>query len=296
MKKIVKLLTLSVMVVSLFAFASCEKLIDDASETADSAEDFSEDQEAMSDLVTLIQDIASTDPYMLKKSNSILPEGSITHMDSSFTDGNGIELYIRLEAPTICSDGLYRSCMLHITANKPFSEVGCLIDVEGSIWVGESAVIGNGFGFAFNKINNKFLTLERTAANTLEVRYEIEFFYTVLDFANEIFAGDSYTNTATFVMTQTEGLQTPGTDGDKFVVSGSSTGENHNETPYTTTITKDLVYVVDKTCSKTFIEGAMTLKNSGSTSDLKIDFGSGACDNDVEITLPGGIKKTYTVN
>ncbi|MHB1278022.1 MAG: hypothetical protein ACYC1Q_06455 [Bacteroidia bacterium] len=294
MKKIVKLLALPIMVASLFALSSCEKLVDDASETAESAEDFSEDQEAISDFITVIQDVASTDPYMLKKSNSILPEGSVTYIDSSFTDGNGIELSISINEPALCSDGLYRSGYLEISANKPFSEVGCILEVQGTFWAGITANLSlDDFGF---DLNGKHLTIERIDANKLEVDYEMQFYYTVKDFANRIFVGEHYTGTGHFVLTQTEGLQTPGTDGDKFVVSGSSTGENHNETPYTTTITKDMVYVVDKTCSKTFIEGAMTLKNSGSTSDLKIDFGSGACDNDVEITLPGGIKKTYTVN
>lgn len=291
MKKIVKLLALPIMVASLFALSSCEKLIDDASETADSAEDFSEDQEAISDLITLIQDVASTDPYMLKKSNSILPEGSVTYTDSSFTDGDGIELFIELPNATLGSDGIFRRGVLGITANKPFSEVGCILDIQGSLWIGKILdQYEDSYGFTMSAF-----TIERIAENKLEINYEIVIYYHVSDIVNNVFLGDNYPGTGNFVMTQTEGLQTPGTDGDKFVVSGNTTGQNHNGTSYTTTITKDLVYMVDKTCSKTFIEGGMTLKNNGSSSDLKLDFGAGACDNDVEITLPGGIKKTYSV-
>lgn len=295
MKKLVLFAAMPIMAFSLLTFTSCEKLVEDASETADSAEDFSEDQEAMSELVTLVQDVASTDPYMLKKSNSILPPGSVTYIDSSFTDGDGMEVLVVLADPTSGTDGTYRQGYLTITANKPFSEVGCIIEVIGTLGASNTANMLAGYGFSIDPSRNSF-KIERTAENKLTVKYSLDLYYVITSWEDNIFIGDHYMCTGNFVLTQTEGLQTPGTDGDKFALSGSSTGENHNQTPYTTTISKDLVYVVDKTCSKTFTEGEMTLKNDGSSSDLKLDFGTGACDNDVVITLPGGIKKTYTVN
>jgi len=83
---------------------------------------------------------------------------------------------------------------------------------------------------------------------------------------------------------------------DEITVTGSASDcVNKRGTVYSVDITEALVRVLKPGCSNIFTQGKMELKNSGSSFTVKADFGDGTCDNQVEVTLPGNVKKTITV-
>ncbi|MDX5320889.1 MAG: hypothetical protein LPK45_07265 [Bacteroidota bacterium] len=293
MKKNVTVWAFAALLAGVVGFSSCEKALKDASETADSAEDFANDQTAIAGMMDLVQDVSETQGFMGKNGNAILPEGvSINYIDTTYTDLDGIEIEIDLGQGVECADGWKRSGKFKIYSNeKKYSEIGA------KVWIGKdnssismtksSNFVDSSYTLTFGSADH--LTLERVETEKLSATYQF-----VLNFK----AGSnsfSYTPTGTYSVLRTEGGNTPGIQDDVYEISGSSTGENHNGTNYTMSITSPLVRKVDETCSKTFIKGGVELKNEGSSTSLKVDFGDGSCDNDIQITLPGGIKKTYTV-
>lgn len=295
MKKIVKLLTLPVMVVSLFAFASCEKLIDDASETSESGEDYAHDQTAISALVDMVQDLGETQGFMMKNGNSIIPASvPINYIDTIYTDGDGIEIEVDFPSPgVLCNDGWTRQGKVSVRTNeKRYSETGANIVLK--IPSGTLSMTKEGETFSFTMMSTDHITVSRTGTNAFKVDYIFELEASYPDGQGGTVTASSNPN-GSFTATQTAGADVPGTADDEFVIQGTTNGTNHNGTNYTVTITEDLVRKVDPACSKTFIKGKLELKNEGSSTSLKLEFGDGTCDNDIVIVLPGNIKQTYTV-
>lgn len=294
MKLRMNLWAMAALTAGALTFSSCEKILEDATETADSAEDFAQDQTAISSMMDLAQDIAETQGFLAKNGNSILPEGvNIEYVDTVFTDNDGIEIILDLSNGVLCNDGWWRRGKFKLTSNeKKFSEVGAKVSL--SLPSGQASMWRDGSSDSITTLtmmSTETIDVTRTAANTFKVDYT--FTFSIGDDQNNIYL--QYPASGNYTIEQTAGMNVPGAKDDEFMLSGSSTGENHNGTGYTMTITESLIRKVDESCSKTFIKGKMELKNDGSSTGLKLDFGDGKCDNDVEITLPGGIKKSYTV-
>ncbi|MBI1222297.1 MAG: hypothetical protein GC180_06800 [Bacteroidetes bacterium] len=296
MKKIVNAGIILAIGIAMLATTSCEKVLQDATQTSESAQDFSTDQTAISGMTDLLQDIGETQGFLGKNGNTILPDGvKITYKDTIFTDGDGIEITIDLDTGVVCGDGWKRGGSFTVYSNeKKFNEIG------SAVWIGkdhsqinlkrkkdkdwDEAVCELVFG------DMDSLYIQRTASDKFSVSYNFTL-KSQLDGKTQY----SYVPTGKYEITQTDGVKTAGTKDDVYSLSGSSAGENHSGKKYTVSITKDLVSKVDPTCSKTCISGVVELKNDGSTTSLSVDFGDGKCDNDIVITLPGGIKKNYTV-
>ncbi len=304
MKKLVKLV-LPVSVLAVVTFSSCEKVLDDATETTDSAEDMASEQVAISALSDMAIDIVSTEGFMQKNGGSILPSGSwIDYVDSSFSDGDGIQIIVNLGEIDLSADEEVnisdfvtgkdkkkRKGKLTIKANHPYSHPNCKITVNftGKVYVSIAeekwVYISEGPGaYAF--------TLTRENSNTWKLDYSLRIY-------QHDHSGDDWLHVdgvavGSFTIVNTDG-GSAGVLDDQFEITGSSTGKNRKGKNYTVTITDKLLRKADPECSNTFVSGAITLKNDGSKTDIKMDFGDGTCDNDVVVTLPGNIKKTITI-
>lgn len=292
MKKLMNLLAVPMLALSVIAMTSCEKIVDDATETADSGEDFAEDQTAISGMFDVAQDVAETQGFMMKNGNSILPENvTIDYKDTVYTDGDGIEIELDLGQGTVCNDGWTRSGKYVILTNeKRFSEVGAKVWLKIPSGVASMYKDGTEDVFTITMMSADKILVERTATDQFNIEYTFGLSYEKagVEVVN-YFASGNYT------VTQTAGASVPGAADDEFVLTGTAGGANHNGTEYTMTITEDMVRKVDKTCSETFIKGKMEIRNEGSKTALKLEFGDGTCDNDVTIILPGGIQQKYTV-
>lgn len=272
---------------------SCKKIVDDATETVDSAQDFAQDQTAISSVFDLVQDIAGTQSFMAKKGNTIIPSSVlIDYLDTTLLDGNGIDIWVDFGDGVECNDGWTRSGLYRITSNKKrFSEVGSEINLstyesvrvyrEGSEEEVYKLYIVPSYGYS--------LKVTRTAEDVLVIDYSVGFQFGIGS------SSDWATFSGKYTVTQTEGSNTPGTLGDVYKTEGACSAVSHKKKPYTVTISEGLVRRVDDACSKTFTKGSMELKNDGAKTSLKLNFGDGTCDNQVEITTPGGVKRTYTV-
>jgi len=294
MKKLINLGTIAVLALS-FSLVSCEKALNDASETADSGQDFSEDMVSITNSMDMVQDIGLNQSFMQKNGNSIFPESVFIYTDTSFTDGNGIEISLDFGTGTLCGDGWTRRGTLTFTANKPFSEVGSKIEIFNDIDNGGAMYAKKGtqaLRMLIDKNLGHYFTLERTSAT--EIKFMGDFSYDSGTFEDLTKINHGFTGT--YTLNQTAGMSTSSdkTD-DIWDLSGTANMVNRNDTPYEVKITEKLERKSDETCSKTFTKGKLELQNEGVSSKLKLDFGDGTCDNEIEITLPGGIKTKYKV-
>jgi hypothetical protein len=285
MKK--NLIYLLLVPVSFLLLAGCEKTIDDLKETTVSAEDVAISETAISSAFDVIDDVSSTDGRMQKNASSILPEGVIIlFTDSSYDDGNGVSLSIDFGTdPILCRDGKTRSGKILVTASKPYTEVGCVIEARFN----EENAYHVGTGSELLKVLG---TITATRTGTESVNIVV---------ANGKISGekDAVEFFSDRTLTRTSGNDIPGSYGDIYEISGTGGGKNRNGEAFETNITKTLVKKIEDGCANTFVEGVIELKNAGSGRILKIDFdpnNDAACDKLVRITLPGGIKKDLEIN
>jgi len=290
MKNFIKIWALPALAASVLAFSSCEKALNDATETTDSGQDFAEDMESINSTMDMVQDIGLNQGFMQKNGNPIIPSSVWIYTDTLFSDGDGIEITADFGNRTLCGDGWSRTGAITFKANKPYSEIGSKLEISTPRLVAQQS--SKFLGFRIDPIGrgDKF-SIERKSATQID--FVGNFSYeaggdTNLQSDRQVFNGN-------FSLTQIEGQVTSDTKDDKWELTGSCNMKNHAGKPYDVRITEQLVRNSDPDCSKTFISGKLELQNEGSKSVLKLDFGTGTCDNDVVITLPGGIKKTYTL-
>lgn len=280
----------------LLTFSACEKLINDIKETTTSAEDAVISESALASAFEVIEDIASTDNRLKKNGNPLLPDGAqLIFTDSSFTDGTPVRFYVDFgpmdlndtinAKGLLCADGKYRAGRIEVEVNKPYTEIGCVINAvfptSNSYFIGD--------GWQMNRVTGT-LTATRTAVDEIN-----------LVIANAIV--ESKQGSLSFNSEKTirhiKGQDIPGVIGDEFEISGKGNGKNRNGEDYITTITLPLIKRVEDGCANTFIIGRMELENLSSKRILKIDydpFNNGVCDKIVRITLPGGVEKDIEVN
>lgn len=286
-------MALPVVVVLLFSFASCEKALDDISETSTSAEDIAAAETAISSAFDVMDDVSSTDGRVLKNGSSLLPNGAqVVFTDSSFTDGNGVAFYIDFgpyneNAPVnglLCPDGKFRAGRVEISVSSPYSQIGCVATANFP----NSNAYYVGTGSIMNKVLGT-MTATRSASETVKLE---------IVNAQVITPEGTVTLSSSKEITRTVGSGDIGTLGDEFEITGNGSGINRDNEPFTIEITKTLVKRVEDGCANTFIIGKIELKNDGASSAMMIDFdpdNNGACDNKAEITLPGGIKKEIQI-
>ena len=304
-----KTLTLGLCLVfgsSLLFMNSCKKLVDDASETTQSAEDATSDMVAINSLGDMLQDLVNSDPNLQQKNGvPVIPREYYSYKDddSVFTDGDGVliifslskENYTDLDADEpagfLGNDGVTRWGSGSISINKPYNEIGAIASMELNSFTikkdGQIFIIDDGNARA--NIGRKEMRIERVSANTINIDYNFSFRKRYSTNKRKKTYG-----TGSFVLTIDDDGGTPEVSDDKVTLTGSSDNANSKNTRYAITITEGLKRDLGQTCTKTFTEGKMEIKNVGSKFTIKVDFGDGTCDNLVSVDV-NGVKKTITV-
>ena len=278
---------------TMLLFTACEKALDNITETTTSAEDLVAAESAMASAFDVVDDIASTDGRVLKGGSTLLPAGAkVVFSDSVFYDGDGVDFTIDFgpynpNAPVnglLCADGKFRAGTVQINVNKPYSELSSV--VTATFPTVHPYYVGTGATSTMTKVLGS-LVATRTGAETA-----------TLEVNNASITNLEGTSTFTSIKNfkRTAGNGDAGCYGDMYEVTGNGSGTNHNGEEYEMEITETLVKKIQDGCANTFVSGVIALKNKGASGVLTIDFDpakEAACDSQVEVTLPGGVKKTF---
>lgn len=278
MKKIKIVVFAAIVSTGLVFFEAC-KVVSENSENITSASDFATAETEFGGAFDITDDINQSDGKIKKGSSTVLPGGAVfTWIDSSYTDGNGIEYMLDFgplgaTAPRglLCGDGKYRAGKLRVSVSKPYLQVGTEVKVTASAANnGDSYFSGDGANMY--EIEG-VLTVTRTGAEEVTV-----------DVTGGTIKSDddkSASFKGTRYIKRTAGSGTPGIWGDEYEVTGSGSGTNTQGDDYTWEITTPLVKRFQVGCAKTFVIGVIEIKNVGNSTSLIVDFdpfNNGACD------------------
>lgn len=288
-----KLSALSLVLASAFALSSCEKVLDDITETATSAEDVAAATTAVISAFDIVDDVAATDERSLKNGSSLIPDGvNVVFEDTSFDDGDGVYFFVDFGAynegddtkGVLCPDGKYRAGRIEVRINKPYTEIGS----EATVTFPSSSPYYSGDGKVMNKVQGEF-GVKREATEELSVS---------IDNAEVTTPEGDVSMSYSLNVKRTKGEGEVGTYGDEFELTGNGSGINRDGKPFTIQVKESLVKKVEDGCSGTFIAGVLELKNQGAVGPMTIDFdhlNNLACDALAEVTLPGGIKQVIEI-
>lgn len=278
----------------ILTLSACEKALSDVTETTVSGEDAVVAESAIASAFDVVDDIASTDGRMQKNGTTLLPDGvKVVFVDSLFTDNDGVEFYVDFGAydasktinGVLCADGKFRAGKFTVTANKPYTELGCIIEAKfedgaDAYYIGDGKtmikVLAN---LKATRTGQETATLDITGCKVFTPEGTVEF-------------------QSNKQIKRIKGNDQPGSLGDEYEVTGGGSGKNRNGEDFTVNITKTLLQRIEDGCARTFIVGIIELTNTSSNKTMSVDFdpkGDGACDRLIRITLPGGIKKDITI-
>lgn len=278
MKKSHILLLTAVLLAGAVKMESC-KAVKENADNITSASDFASAETEFGGAFDITDDINQSDGKIKKGSSTVLPGGAVfTWIDSSYTDGDGIEYTLDFgdlgsSAPhgLLCGDGKYRAGKLRVTVSQPYLQIGTEVVVTAS-----ESLNGNKY-FSGDGVNmfeiEGVLSVTRTAAEEVTVNVT----------GGKISDGNG--KNASFhgirYIKRTAGGGTPGIWGDIYEVTGNGGGTNSDGDDYTWTITEALVKKMQIGCAKTFVKGVIEVKNVNSSSSLIVDFdpyNNEACD------------------
>lgn len=279
-----KLIISSLFLASLsFTFYSCKKeKKNESAETITSAEDNSTAESEFTSVFDVADDFASNDAKT-RAGNTILPNGAIVNFtDSSWSDGDGVECTIDFGPPKstvplglLCNDGRYRSGILHISSTARYGVVGSVFTVSAT----SADEYRGGDGTNMTKLTGE-MKLTRTGTNSVNVKV-----------SNATASNSKGTVTWESDRTITKTVD-PGAGllGDEFDIIGSAFGTNRNGENFTITIDQALHKKIEAGCARTFISGKVTLTNTTSNKNIKVDYdpyNNGACDLVAKATFEG---------
>ncbi|HQQ98961.1 MAG TPA: hypothetical protein PLX35_16935 [Cyclobacteriaceae bacterium] len=161
-----------------------------------------------------------------------------------------------------------------------------VVEYKGRRFLPGSKIVTTFVGYSINGIA---LEGTRTLTNT-SASETAPVSFTIAEDGMKLTYPDGTTVTRTATRTRTWN-RTANPLEDSWTVTGSATGTNRKGKTYTMTITKDLVY--KRSCAitnKVFIPVQGTKELVVDTKKVTIDYGSGACDNTVTITINGKSK------
>lgn len=273
---------------------SCQSAKESA-ENITSAKDFAAAETEFAGVFDITDDINQSDGKIKKGSSGVLPSGAVfTWVDSSFTDGDGIEYTLDFgplgsTAPKglLCGDGKFRAGLLRISVSKRYLEIGTVVTVLASASQNGDKYY-SGDGTHMYGIEGE-LIITRTGAESLSAETKNGRLYYPDGSSNASFEGIRY-------IRRISGGGTPGIWGDVYEVTGNGKGKNIQGEDYTWNITEPLIKKMEPGCAKTFVIGVIEIKNLNNSSSLILDFDpydNGACDRVAVAKL--GKKEFYFV-
>jgi hypothetical protein len=224
------------------------------------------------------------DAHTGKTGEFLLPGNvAVVFSDSSFTDGNGVICsidYGNLENGSskkgiLCSDGRYRAGKINLYMNKRWSQLPCTVDI--SISNSDNYFSGNGTDMYH------ISGVKRIVRNS-----EDTYVHTVTNAKIARPSGTISWNSER-VATRVLDAGLPGIAGDKFEISGTSSGTNSMGEMFSVETISPLEKIVQVGCSATFVSGELQITNPDGK-ELTVDydpFGNKACDKSVKIKSNG---------
>ena len=230
----------------------------------------------------IVQDVVSSSDFFLKKYESLLPNGVVfIPIDSSYTDGDGVELLLDFgelgEMPhgLLCKDEKYRAGLIKFSLNRPYNETDAVLTIdyptENPFYSGDGSIM--------SKFNGK-LKLSRISDD------EVKLSCSNLNITRE----DVIHNVVSNLSIRSIKDIGIGLVNDELSYSGEitvSTDNSHIDFETTEPLLK--FYTLD--CAKHIVKGKLDVKSSA-TKELitEVDFDpymDSACDNEVSITSGG---------
>lgn len=284
MKHLRKLFFIGTAATLALGFHACDR-IKETKETISSAEDFANSETEFAGAFDISDDLNGRDPRLRSSAGSILPSGAVINwVDSSFTDGDGIEYSIDFgplgtSAPfgRLCGDGRFRAGVFTVTLDKRYTE----IDATGNLRILDSDNYYSGDGITMTKIRGNIAVRRKDVQKVIILLTD----------------GWASRNGKTWQFSGTKEVENikPGSTGilgDEFKVTGSGAGVNKDGVAYTWNITQPLIKRVELGCARTFISGIISLVNSGGGT-LSVDFdpdpdpAGPRCDRKARATING---------
>lgn len=264
MKKQIQYVFLAIISLSL-VFGACKKKNEDDSDTSVSQNHNAIESEM--DAVSQQMDAAAANAGMGKTGPAItLDTISVPH-----------KMTLDFGTSTVCSDGKIRSGKIIVTWTGRYRETGAIKTVSFENYVSDGNAVDN----ASTK------TVQNMGKNSQNQTY-----FNIT--ANIIVTLGSNGNTvewsSTRVRTWIAGESTATRSDDVYTLTGTTSGVNRKGISYTSTITTPLT--IDLSCNmRKITAGVIELKPQGKLTRI-IDFGNGACDGTVTVTIGN---RTYTI-
>lgn len=175
------------------------------------------------------------------------------------------------ETNYLCLDGNYRRGTINVS------------------WTGRYRADGTIISITFDKFyqNDNLVEGTKTVTNVGRNTNGKMVFTIVVNGKITNTAGTSHTWNSNRTRTWIEGEGTPVVTDDIYEITGTTSGVNRNGISYTSTITEKLR--VDLGCEWRITSGVIEITPSGK-SMRKVDFGNGACDKIITVTVNGKTK------
>jgi hypothetical protein len=268
MNREIKYLSIIAIVFAL-TFSSCRRNREDLADTDTSlASKYSSLEQSNNDLDGLAHEIVYTNTTTLKtdESNSILSQcATITF---NYKTADSVNAVIDFGSNNcLCADQKYRRGLVKIVYSKPGKFIALNTD-------------------------NYFVNNNKIEA-TRNLKYILATYFVINSTCAITFADSNQTvsETATRTINWTEGNGTVDKADDVFVISGNSSGVNHNGAAYSVNITTPITRTGD--CS--YIKSGVVEIKPANKFARSINFGSGTCDNIATISI-GKFSKIITLN
>lgn len=241
------------------SFSACKK----NSNTEDSDLVSSEDQsqgETHYDQVFKEVDGASSDAGMKKGGYPIVTIDSTTSPRTMSINYGTVNFS--------CKDGNYRRGMILVNWNGKYRSEGTVINISFSdFYQNDNHIEGS------KSISNNGRNAKDQLSFTIVVNGKVT-----------TTTGETHTWNSNRTRTWIAGEATKEWNDDKYEITGTTNGVNRKGLTYNANITKALM--VDLSCQYRFVSGIIELTPEGKSKRV-IDFGNGACDNQVTVTMNG---------
>jgi len=274
----------------LFALTNCGDELPVVKENIFSAEDNTLAETHFFATFEAAYDVITTDDRFGKTRTTIIPsDATIEFIDSSFDDGDGVEVIVDFgellktePRGKLCQDGRYRAgkMLIHVNQSVQSAEFRATVTMCDE----DQFYSGNGVDMA------------QLTGTTVISLVGISIRVLIKD-ARIIYEDNEIHWSSDRIITQLKSAG-EGIWGDTYAVTGSASGVNREGDSFEVAINEPLIKVMEKGCSRTFLEGQLTVTANNSSKVIYIDYDpykNRDCDLYAEAVI-NGKKLIFKVN
>jgi hypothetical protein len=284
--KKIKVRKIFILFITTLFLTNCEDPITQVKENIFSAQDNALVENEFNSTIEAMTDWVATSKFY-KKANQIIPVGAIVFLkDSTFSDFTGIEGTIDFGPKgftkpygLLCSDGKYRAGKIHFLLNRPVEFPGSIFQMT----MESTDKFYSGTGEEMNLLSGN-LSVENQDGLSLLIK------------AVKLKLEDEDENTIEWNCIRTIRMVKDAGKGiwrDVYSLEGTANGINRNGEEFEVTIDQPLIKKMEDGCSRTFVKGILSIKNTAANKNIRVDYDPNkdeACDNIAEADING--KKT----